>query len=68
MCFSLAGRGLFFRQVVISSVRETDGAAATEGRTGITFDVEPVVPWDAPEAVVDLTSAVLRDLEIVRTL
>ena len=43
----------------------TDGAAATEGRPGITFDAELVVPWDAPEAVVDHTLAVLRDLEIV---
>ena len=34
----------------------TDSAAAMGGRAGITFDVELVVPWDAPEAVVDLHS------------
>ena len=43
----------------------TDSAAAVGGRAGITFDVELVVPWDAPEAVVDLHSDILRDLEIV---
>ena len=34
----------------------TDSAAATGGRAGITFDVELVVSWDAPGAVVDLDS------------
>ena len=65
VCFSLAGRDLFFRRVVLSSMMATDGVAATEGRPGITFDVELVVPWDAPEAVVDLSAAVLRDLELI---
>ena len=31
----------------------TDSAAVAGGRAGITFGVELVVPWDAPEAVVD---------------
>ena len=65
VCFWLAGRGLFFRQVGISSVMTADNAAAVGGRVGITFDVELVIPWDAPEAVVDLNSDVLIDLGIV---
>ena len=34
----------------------TDGAAVVDGRAGLTFGVELYVPWDAPEAVVDLQS------------
>ena len=34
----------------------TDGAALVENRAGITFGVELYVPWDAPEAVVDIQS------------
>ena len=33
-----------------------DGAALVENRPGITFGVELYVPWDAPEAVVDISS------------
>ena len=33
-----------------------DGAALVENRAGITFVVELYVPWDAPEAVVDIQS------------
>ena len=33
-----------------------DGAALEEVRAGITFGVELYVPWDAPEAVVDVSS------------
>ena len=65
VCFWLAGRGLFFRQVGISSVMTADNAAAVGCRVGIMFDVELVIPWDAPEAVVDLNSDVLIDLGIV---
>ena len=43
----------------------TDSAAAVGGRASITFEVELVIPWDAPEAVVDLHSDILMDLEIV---
>ena len=32
-----------------------EGAALVEDRAGITFGVELCVPWDAPEAVVDIT-------------
>ena len=31
-----------------------DGAALVEARAGVTFGVELYVPWDAPEAVVDV--------------
>ena len=64
-CIWLAGRGLFFRQVGVTLVMATDGAAATGGRAGITFGVELVVPWDAPEAVVDLQSDGVMGLEMV---
>ena len=33
-----------------------DGAALVEARAGVTFGVELYVPWDAPEAVVDVSS------------
>ena len=33
-----------------------EGAALLEDRVGVTFDVELCVPWDAPEAVVDINS------------
>ena len=35
----------------------TKGAAVVEDRAGITFGVELYVPLDAPEAVVDISSA-----------
>ena len=35
----------------------TNSAAVVEDRAGITFGVELYVPWDAPEAVVDISSA-----------
>ena len=54
VCIWLAGRALIFQQVGVSSVMAADSAAAVGGRAGITFDVELVIPWDAPEAVVDL--------------
>ena len=34
----------------------TNGAAVVEDRAGITFGVKLYVPWDAPEAVVDISS------------
>ena len=34
----------------------TERAALVENRAGITFGVELYVPWDAPEAVVDIHS------------
>ena len=37
--------------------RKMEGAALVDDRVGVTFDVELCVPWDAPEAVVDINSA-----------
>ena len=61
-CVWLAGRGLFFRPVSVDLIMAADGAAVVGGRAGITFGVELVVPWDAPEAVVDLQSEGVVDL------
>ena len=55
-CVWLAGFGLFFRRVSVKLIMATDGAALVEGRAGITFGVKLYVPWDAPEAVVDIHS------------
>ena len=33
------------------------GAALVDDRSGVMFDVELCIPWDAPEAVVDINSA-----------
>ena len=37
-------------------IMAVNGAALVEERAGITFGVELYVPWDAPEAVVDISS------------
>ena len=55
-CSWLAVCELFLRRVSVTWIMVTDSAAATGGQAGITFDVELVVPWDVPEAVVDLDS------------
>ena len=34
-----------------------NGAALVDDQSGVTFDVELCIPWDAPEAVVDINSA-----------
>ena len=34
-----------------------NGAALVDDRSGVTFDVELCIPWDAPEAVVDINLA-----------
>ena len=57
-----------FMQVGVTLVMVTDSAAAMGGRAGSTFGVELVGPWDAPEAVVDLHSDGVMDLETARTL
>ena len=55
-CVWLAGLGLFFRRVSVYWIMATEGAALVENRAGITFGVELYVPWDVPEAVVDIHS------------
>ena len=64
-CTWLAVCVLFFRRVSVTWIMATDSAAATGGRAGITFDVELVVPWDTPEAVVDLHSDGVVELDTV---
>ena len=39
-----------------------DGAALVDDRSGVTFTAELCIPWDAPEAVVDIDSADLVSL------
>ena len=36
---------------------DANGFSVVDNRAGITFGVELYVPWDAPEAVVDVSSA-----------
>ena len=36
---------------------DATGFSVVDNRAGITFGVELYVPWDAPEAVVDVSSA-----------
>ena len=52
----LAGFVLYVRQVDDFRAMAADSAALAEVRAGITFGVELYVPWDAPEAVVDISS------------
>ena len=39
-----------------------DGAALADDRSGITFTADLCVPWDAPEAVIDMNSPDLISL------
>ena len=55
-CVLLAGFGLSLRRVSEYWTMATNGAALVEHRAGITFGVELYIPWDAPEAVVDISS------------
>ena len=64
-CCWLAVCGLFLRRFSVTWVMPTNSTAATGGRSGITFDIELVVPWDAPEAVVDLHSDGVVELDTV---
>ena len=40
----------------MSASRTMDGAALAHNRSGVTFTAELCVPWDAPEAVIDIDS------------
>ena len=46
----------------ISVCQTIDGAALVDNRSGVTFSAELCIPWDAPEAVVDIDSAELVSL------
>ena len=47
---------------VLSLCQTMDGAALADDRSGITFTADLCVPWDAPEAVVDMNSTDLVSL------
>ena len=44
----------------LSASRTMDGAALAHDRSGVTFTAELCVPWDAPEAVIDIDSSECR--------
>ena len=53
----------FTRRGSDNSVCQTmDGAALVDDRSGVTFSAELCIPWDAPEAVVDIDSSELVSL------
>ena len=45
-----------------SGCQTMNGAALVDDRSGVTFNTELCIPWDAPEAVVDIDSAELVSL------
>ena len=55
-CVLLSGFVLSLRRVSKYWTMATEGAALVDNRAGITFGVELYVPWDAPEAVVYISS------------
>ena len=46
----------------LSVCRTMDGAALADDRSGVTFTAELCIPWDAPEAAIDIDSADLVGL------
>ena len=46
----------------LSVCRTMDGAALADDRSGVTFTAELCMPWDAPEAVIDIDSSDLVSL------
>ena len=56
-CVLLAGCQLLLRRVSKRWTMATNGAAVVEDRVGITFGFEQYFLWDAPEAIVDMSSA-----------
>ena len=60
---NLRDQELLLRRGVFPVYRTMEGAVLVEDRVGVTYDVELCVPWDAPEAVVDINSADVVTLE-----
>ena len=54
---NLSVEELSLRCSVFPVCQMMEGAALVDDRSGVTFDVELCIPWDAPEAVVDINSA-----------
>ena len=52
-----AGYHVFLQWIAERWIMDASGFSVVDNRAGITFGVELYVPWDAPEAVVDVSSA-----------
>ena len=52
-----AGYQVLLQKISEHWTMDADGLSVVDNRAGVTFGVELYVPWDAPEAVVDVSSA-----------
>ena len=59
---NISGEELTRRCSDFSVCQTMNGAALVDDRSGVTFNAELCIPWDAPEAVVDIDSAELVSL------
>ena len=55
--YNYCAAGSSLRCSVFPVCQMMEGAALVDDRSGVTFDVELCIPWDAPEAIVDINSA-----------
>ena len=53
---NLSVEELLLRCSVFPVSQMVEGVALVDDRSGVTFDVELCIPWDTPEAVVDINS------------
>ena len=51
-----AGYQVLLQKISECWAMDADGLSVVDNRAGVTFGVELYVPWDAPEAVVDVSS------------
>ena len=59
---NISGEEFTRRGSDISVCQTMDGVALVDDRSGVTFSAELCIPWDAPEAVVDIDSSELVSL------
>ena len=52
-----AGYNVLLQKLSEHWTMDADGLSVVDNRAGVTFGVELYVPWDAPEAMVDVSSA-----------
>ena len=64
-CIRLAVCRVFLQRISVDFVMATDVDAPAEARSGITFGVTLEVPWNAPQAYVQLDSVGVVDLDTV---
>ena len=64
-CVCFARGEILIWEVGLYWTKTMEGAALVEDRAGIMFGVELFVPWDAPEAVVDIQSEGVVPLESI---